>query len=91
MCFPHLLRISKLAKSRTKVVIDLKLMVGGSEHKVMPDESGFMAYCAGVDWGVNFLSVTHFVTALKECKTFLDDVVSGNFMFSREDVQRFAS
>ena len=44
-----------------------------------------------MDWGFNFLSVTHFVTALKECKIFLDDIVFGNFMFSREDVQRFAS
>ena len=66
-------------------------MVGRVEHKRVVDKSGFRAYSVDVDWGVNFPSVTHFVTALKECKTFLDDVVSGNFMFSREDVQRFAS
>ncbi len=28
-------------------------MVGGSEHKVVLDESGFRAYCVGVDWGLN--------------------------------------
>ena len=32
-------------------------MVGGSEHKVVLDESGFRAYCGDVDWGSNFLSV----------------------------------
>ena len=32
-------------------------MVGGGEHKVVLDESGFRAYCVNVDWGLNFLSV----------------------------------
>ena len=32
-------------------------MVGGGEHKVVLDESGFRAYCVDVDWMLNFLSV----------------------------------
>ena len=37
-------------------------MVGGSEHKVMLDESGFMAYCAGVDWGLGIKFPMRLVT-----------------------------
>ena len=32
-------------------------MVGGVQHKVVLDESGFRAYCVAVDWGLNFLLV----------------------------------
>jgi len=32
-------------------------MVGGSEHKVVLDESGLRAYCVDVDWGSKILSV----------------------------------
>ena len=39
------------------MVFDLKLMVGGSEHKVVLDESGLRAYCVDVDWGWKILSV----------------------------------
>ena len=33
-------------------------MVGWGEYKVVLDESGFSAYRVGVDWGLNFLSVS---------------------------------
>jgi len=49
--------ISNLCENQTKAVFDLKLMVGGGEHEVVLDESGFCAYCGDVDWGLNFLSV----------------------------------
>ena len=39
------------------MVFELKLMVGGSEHKVVLDESGCRVYCVHMDWGLNFLSV----------------------------------
>ncbi len=32
-------------------------MVGGGEHKVILDESGFSAYRVDMDWGLNFLSI----------------------------------
>ena len=32
-------------------------MVGWGEHKVVPDESGFRAYCVDVDWVLKFISV----------------------------------
>ena len=34
-------------------------MVGGVQHKVVFDESGFSAYRVDVDLGLNFLSVAH--------------------------------
>ena len=34
-------------------------MVGGGEHKVVLDESGFRAHNKVADWGLNFLSVKH--------------------------------
>ncbi len=44
------------------MVLDLKLMVGGCEHKVVLDESGFMAYYAGVDWGLGIKCLMRLVT-----------------------------
>jgi len=35
------LRASNLCEHQTKAVFDLKLMVGGSEHKVVLDQGGF--------------------------------------------------
>ena len=52
-----LLLVSKLCEDQTKAVFDLKLMVGGGEHKGVLDEGGFWVYSADVDWGLNFLSV----------------------------------
>ena len=57
MCILRLLRVSNLCEHRTKAVFGPKLMVGGSEHKVVLDESGFRAFCVGVDCVLNFLSV----------------------------------
>ena len=58
MCIFRLLRVSNLCEQRTNAVFDLKLMVGGVQHKVVLDESGFSAYRVEVDWGLNFLSVS---------------------------------
>ena len=55
LCISHLLRASNLCEHQTITVFDLKLMVGGGEHKVVLDESGFSAYRVDVDWGLNFL------------------------------------
>ena len=52
-----LLRASKLCEHRTTAAFDLKFMVGGSEHKVVLDESGCRVYSSEVDWGLKFLSV----------------------------------
>ncbi len=41
--------ISNLCENQTKAVFDLKLMVGGGEHEVVLDESGFCAYSTVVD------------------------------------------
>ena len=61
MCILRLSRISKLAKNQKNAVFGLKLMVCGSEYKVVLDESGFRVYCDGWDWGWDwgwdFLSV----------------------------------
>jgi len=46
-----------IVENRTKAVFDLKFMVGWGQHKVVFDESGFRAYCVGVDCALNFLSV----------------------------------
>ena len=56
-CILRLLRISKLAKNQSKAVFDLKLLVGGALHKVVPDHSGFRVYCLDVDWVLNFLFI----------------------------------
>ncbi len=56
MCIFYLFRLSKLCEHRTKAVFDPKLIVGGDQHKVVLDKSGFRAYCVVVDWGLNFLS-----------------------------------
>ena len=40
---------------------DLKLMVGGAQHKVVLDESGFRGYCVDGDWGLKFPSVAVYV------------------------------
>ena len=57
LCIFRLLRVSNLCEHRTKVVFELKLMVGWGEHKVVLDKRGFRGYCVGVDLGLNFLSV----------------------------------
>jgi len=57
VCISHLLRASNLCEHQTRAVFGLKLMVGGGEHKVVLDESGFSAYRVNVDWGLDFLSV----------------------------------
>jgi len=54
VCIFRLFRVSNLREHHTKAVFDLNLMVGGGEHKVVLDESGFRAYCVDVDWGLNF-------------------------------------
>ncbi len=60
MCnFPQL-HVTNLCEHQTKAVVDLKLMVGLGEHKVVLDESGFSAYCFDVDWGLNFCSYREF-------------------------------
>ena len=61
LCNFHFLRVSNLYVHRTKAVFDLKLMVGGVQHKVVLDNRGFSAYCVVVDWGLNFLSVQEMV------------------------------
>ena len=66
VCIGRLLRVSNLCEHRTKAVYYLKLMVGGSEHKVVLDESGFRAYCIDVDWGLNFLSVAKIFEEVKQ-------------------------
>ena len=53
----RLLRVSNLCEHQTTAVIDLKLMVGWGEHKVVLDESEFSACRVDVAWGLNFLSV----------------------------------
>ena len=58
LCNFHFLRVSNLYVHRTKAVFDQKLIVGGVQHKVVLDESGFSAYRVEVDWGLNFLSVS---------------------------------
>ena len=57
MCIFRLFRVSNLCEHHTKAGFVLEVMVGGGEHKVVLDESGFRAYSADVDWGLNFLSV----------------------------------
>ena len=57
MCIFRLFRVSNLCAHQTKAVFDPKLMVGWGEHKVVPDESGFRAYCVDVDWVLKFISV----------------------------------
>ena len=57
MCNFRLSPVLNLYEHHTKAAFVLKLMVGGGEHKVVLDESGFRAYCIDVDWGLNFLSV----------------------------------
>ena len=52
VCNVRLLRASNLCEHQTKVVFDLKFMVGGGEHKVVFDKSGFRGYCVGVDYGL---------------------------------------
>ena len=54
MCNFRLLRVSNLCEHRTKVVFELKSMVGWGEHKVVLDESGFSAYRVDVDWSLDF-------------------------------------
>ena len=56
VCNFRLLRASNLCEHQTKVVFELKLVVGGGEHKVVFDESGFRAYCMRVARGLSFLS-----------------------------------
>ena len=56
MCNFRLVRVSNLCEHRTKAGFDLKFMVGGGEHKVVLDESGFRVNYVYVDWGLNFLS-----------------------------------
>ena len=46
-------------------------MVGGGEHKVVLDESGFRAYSADVDWGLNFLSVNGSSSTSRWLEAFL--------------------
>ena len=57
LCIFRLVRVSNLCEHQTKAAFDLKLMVGGGEHKVVLDESGLRVYCVDVSWGLNFLSV----------------------------------
>ena len=52
MCNFRLLRVSSLFEHQTYEVFDLKLLVGGGEHKVVFDKSGFRGYCVGVDYGL---------------------------------------
>ena len=49
MCNFRLLRVSNLCEHQTKAVFGLKLMVGGGEHKVVLDKSGFRVYSDEVD------------------------------------------
>ena len=57
LCIFRLLRVSNLCEDRTKAVVDLKLMVGWGEHKVVLDKHRFRVYNWEVDWGPNFVSV----------------------------------
>ncbi len=57
MCNFRLLRVSSLFEHQTYEVFDLKLLVGGGEHKVVLYKSGCRAYRGYVGWGLNFLSV----------------------------------
>ena len=57
VCNFRLVRESNFCEHHTKAGFDLKFMVGGGEHKVVLDESGFRAYCVRGGWGLNFLSV----------------------------------
>ncbi len=57
VCIFRLLRPSNLCEHRTQAVFDLKLMVGGGEHKVVLEENEFRVYDVYTDWGLNFLSV----------------------------------
>jgi len=43
-CIFRLLRASNLCEHRTKVVFELKLMVGWGEHNVVLDKSGCRGY-----------------------------------------------
>ena len=54
VCNFRLLRVSNLCEHHTKVVFDLKLLVGGGEHKVVLDKRGFSAFCVGVDCSLNY-------------------------------------
>ena len=47
LCIFRLFRASNLSKNQTKAVFGLKSMVGGAQHKVVLDESGFRAYHVG--------------------------------------------
>ena len=57
VCILRLLRVSNLCEHHTEVVFRLKVMVGGSEHKVVLDKRESRVYCVEVDCGLNFLSV----------------------------------
>ena len=50
MCNFRLLRVSNVREHRTKVVFELKSMIGWGEHKVVLSESGFSAYNVDADW-----------------------------------------
>ena len=63
VCIFRLFRVSNLCEHRTKVVFGLELMVGGGEHKVVLGKIGCRAWCADVNWGLNFLSVQPWVCA----------------------------
>ena len=64
-------RVSNLCEHRTEAVFELKSKVGGGEHKVVLDESGFRAYSADVDWGLNFLSVNGSSSTSRWLEAFL--------------------
>ena len=66
LCIFRLLRVSKLCEHRTKAFFDQKLIVGGDQRKVVPDYSGFRAYCVDVDWGLNFLSALELAKKWRE-------------------------
>ena len=68
--FPPVTRIKSL-RTPKKAVFDLKLIVGWGQHKIVFDKSGFRKYYVGVDWGLNFLSVSRNLSRAVPPGTFL--------------------
>jgi len=90
VCNFCLLRVSNLCEHQTKAVFGLKLMVGGGEHKVVLDESGLRMYCAGVDRGLNFLSVKE-ASVDNEFRTLmLQEVIKRGVLFQGMFVSCFS-
>ena len=57
LCIFRVLRVSNLCEHHTKAVFDLKLMVGGGEHKVVLEFGGMWVDYPEVQESLNFVFV----------------------------------